>query len=149
LALAILIAGCGGSDEGSNGGQASVQEVNAACKASDKKAVSEIKKAYRTATANGVSSEREGIQLEASVLVPVLIAEAESQLAAIDSLEVPDGEEAQVRRILDAYRSWIKKAKGTPFKVVVANDVYNHARELVGKYGLRECGLNPFEEPTP
>jgi hypothetical protein len=145
LVLGLLIAGCG-SDGGSGGGQASAQQVDAACKANNKRTASEIRKAYSAAKANGLlGSERDEIKLEVSVLVPMLIAEAESQVTAISSLEVPEEDAAQVKQILGAYQTWIEKAEGTPFKVVVANDVYNQAREKAGEYGLEQCGVNPFE----
>jgi hypothetical protein len=145
LIFGLLVAGCG-SDSAGSSGQKSVQEVNVACKASNKKTASEIKNAYIVGRKNGVlGSERKEIQLEVTVLIPIAIGGAQSQVAAIDSLEVPSGDEAQVKQILEAYRTWIEKAKATPFKMVVANDIYNKARERAGKYGLDQCEVNPFE----
>lgn len=142
LVLGLLAAGCGSSSDGSGGGQASAQQVNTECLAGNKKVAFELKKDYSDAEP---STEKEEIQLEVSVWVPALIAHAESQILAISSLEVPEEDEAEINRILDAYRSWIAKAKATPFKIVVANDVYTEARELAGKYGLAKCAEDPFE----
>jgi hypothetical protein len=143
LVFGLLVVGCGGSD--GVGGEASAKQVNADCLANTKKAVAGLKKAYRAAYAEGFASEREEIQFEVSVLMPMLIADAESQAEAIRSLDVPGGDETDVEGILSAYRQWIEKSTGTPLKVVVANDIYNEARARARKYGLAKCGVNPFD----
>jgi hypothetical protein len=149
LAIAGLLAGCGDSEDSADAAPskaAFVKEMNATCKASREKAGDEILKAYNTAEIKGAASEAEGIQLEVQVFVPILIDNAKADAAKLESLGAPDGDEEQAEAMAKAYDDWIKKAKGTPFKVVVANDVYNEARELAGKYGLQECAISPFEE---
>jgi hypothetical protein len=77
------------------------------------------------------------------------LADAEAQTRAIRSFDPPSGDEEQVRAILAAYRKWIERAKQSPLRTVVANDVYNEARALAKSYGLVECGMNPYEASGP
>jgi hypothetical protein len=146
LFLGLLAAGCG-----SGGGSESVSrkefahQANAICSKVNGKAASELQKAYKSPPLNHVKTEAEGIRGEVTILVPILITEAERVSRDIGNLGVPDGEETLVNSMLGAYDAWIKKAKATPLRVVVANDIFNHARELTGKYGLSECGLTPYQ----
>jgi hypothetical protein len=175
LALVLFAAGCGGDDDSGASGatgtetaanpesggdsddavasdpaenEAFQEEANAVCLKSGSKARAAILRAYDTPRLKKASTEAEGIQLEVSLFVPILITDAEARVKGISALEPPSGEEAQVQEILDSYRAWIDKASGTPLKIVIANDVYNEARELSGKFPLVKCGLSPFEEPT-
>lgn len=143
LVLGLLAAGCGGGgSSGGSGGDATAQQVDVKCKAANSKVAVQLLNTLRKAKPK---SEQEEIHLEVTQWVPVLIAGAEAELLAIESLEVPEGKQAEVKRILDAYRQWMLKARSRPFKVVVANDVYKQARELAKKYGLADCGEDPFE----
>lgn len=143
LATGILAGGCGGDE-----GAATVRQLNAICQAHNRKAAAEILQVYDDPRVKRANSKREAISLEANLLFPILLVDAEAQARAIRSSHVPSSDEEQVNAILAAYRGWINRVKQAPLKAVVANDVYNEARELAGSYGLPKCGLNPFEVRT-
>jgi hypothetical protein len=163
LVLALLAAGCGGgggsgSASGAEGGAADAEgsssekeefeaQVNPVCEKSNAKTRAAIIHAYGTPAVTSAKNEADAINYEVTIFVPLLIKDAEARLAAIQASEPPSGEEAEVKKIEDAYRAWIQKASNTPLKIVIANNIYNDARELSGKFPLVKCGLNPFEEP--
>jgi formiminotetrahydrofolate cyclodeaminase len=163
LVLALLVAGCGGSDDGGSasgaeGGTASAEgsspekeefaaEVNPTCEKSNQKTYNAIVHAYGTPKVTKAKTEADAINYEVNIFVPLLIKDAEARLAAIQAATPPSEEEEEVKAIEDAYQAWIHKASNTPLKIVLANDIYNDARELSGKFPLVKCGLSPFEEP--
>jgi uncharacterized membrane protein len=144
LVLGLLVTGCGGSSSQ----DATAQEVNALCLASNKKAATAAYKVLQEQNHGPRITEREGIQRSARTLIPILVVDAEAQVDAVGSLEVPSGDEAQVKAIISAYRAWIDKAKKTPVKIVYAGDNFEKPRELAEKYGLAECAVNPLQEPN-
>ena len=148
-ALGLAGLGCGGGDDEADGPsrKAFVNQVNAVCLKSNKKAAREIVNAYERADVRTASTEKEAIRLEVAIFVPVLLEAAKVQLSELKGLEAPSGDEAEVEEIVRAYEKWIDEAKGAPFQVVIANDVYNDARELARKYGLAKCAISAFEEP--
>jgi hypothetical protein len=143
--IGVAIVGCGGSDDAAISQQNFARQSNAICSKINKEAAGEVKKAFEGPELAGASSEGDGIRGEVTVIVPILIAEAEAQHKGLASVGMPDGQEAAVEAILGAYTTWIKKAKTSPLKIVLANDIYNDARELAGKAGLAKCRQTPFE----
>jgi hypothetical protein len=141
LALAIAT-GCGGSDDISK--EDFAQQANAACKKANDKAAAEFSKLLAGPEFEEAKSEAAGIRAEVTELVPVLIDEAKTQRSKMEELGLPKDGEAEIEAMLDAYSSWIKKAEASPLKIVIANDIFNQARELAKKQGLQECSLTPF-----
>jgi hypothetical protein len=144
--IGLLAAGCGGGDEGGDPKEFA-RQGNAVCVEGNTKAGSEILAAYASPKLKKAKSEREAINLEVNVFVPILIRDAETQLAGIDSLDMPSGDDEEVEAILNAYKRWLKKAEVTPLQVVLANDIFNDARKMSREYGLVKCADTPYEEP--
>jgi hypothetical protein len=142
--LAALAAGCGGEDE-SAARAALLRRLNASCLVHNRVAAAQILKVYDNPRVKRANSERRAINLEVSLFAPIVLADAEAQARAVRSVDMPSGDEEPLNAILDAYRAWIERAKRSPLRTVVANDVYNEARELARGYGLVKCGLSPFE----
>jgi hypothetical protein len=145
LVIGVAIGGCGGSSDATLSKGQFVRQSNALCLTSNETAAGKIEKALKQPEFANAKSEGEGIRAEVSQLVPILITEAEAQHQGINDLGMPDGQEAEVEAILAAYTAWIDKAKSSPMKIVVANDIYNKARELAGKAGLEKCQQTPFQ----
>jgi hypothetical protein len=143
--LALAFSGCGESDDGNISKQGFARQANAICLSSNKEAAAEIQQAFKRPEFAQAKSAKEVVQIEASHLVPILINEAEAQHKGINNLEVPSGEEEQIDSTLSAYIVWIKLAKEDPVKIVKTNDIFNQARELAEKSGLKKCGQTPFE----
>jgi len=146
MLVALVVAGCGSSDDGGDS-QTFVKEANLICTKGNEVAGAKIVKAYERPDIKESNSEKDAISLEVSVLVPYLIEDAETQLEGIKGMDAPGGDEEEIEAITTAYEDWIEKAKATPFKIVVANDIYNDARDLNRKYGLKKCAETGFEAP--
>ena len=138
--------GGGGAEAASTGKAAFTAKANAICLKSNTKTKAELFRAYKAAEAKGIDSEREGKELEANVILPIVVADAEAQADGIRALDIPSGDEEQVEAILAAYQDWIDRAKQDPQKTSEAGETFSDARELAGKYPLVKCGLSPFEE---
>ncbi len=115
------------------------------CLKNNTKTAAELVHAYKKAEAEGVNTEPEGLKLEETVILSILVANAEAQKNGIGSLTPPSGDEAQIEAILDAYQAWIDEAKANPHKTSRAGETYEKARVLAGKYPLVKCGLSPYE----
>jgi hypothetical protein len=149
LALGLLV-GCGGSDSNDDGAsrEAFIRQANAVCFKANSEAGSKIFESYETPEVKQ-ATEADAINLEVNLYVPILKKDAQSQHDGIAALEAPSDEEEKVETLLESYKAWLKKADDVPLKIVVSNDIYNHARELAGKMGLAKCEQTPFEEPYP
>jgi hypothetical protein len=148
LILGLLVAGCGGSGDDEGASRADfVRQANAVCFKANSKAGSSIVSTYDLAKVRESNSESEAIDFEVNLFVPILLKDAESQMEGIAALEVPSGEEEKVEALLGSYKAWVKKADTVPLKIVIANDIYNSAREMAGKMGLDKCEQTPYEEP--
>jgi len=152
LILGLVATGCGGGSDGDDGdGGASkaafVRQGNAICFKANSKAGSGILSTYDLKKVRHASTESEAIDFEVNLFVPILMEDAESQLKGIKALDVPSGEEVRVKTLLSSYEAWLEKADTVPLKVVIANDIYNDARELAGKLGLAKCEQTPYESP--
>jgi hypothetical protein len=145
----LFIVSRGGDERQSERTRAALRQLNGVCLARNKKAASEFLQAYDDPRVKRANSEREAIDLEVKLFVPILLADAEAQARAIRNTDMPSDGEEQVEAILDAYRGWIDRTKQAPLKSVMANDVYNEARDLARSHGLLECGVSPYEVRIP
>jgi hypothetical protein len=142
-----LLAGCGGGDEEDGPSRAAfIRDANAICFKANSKAGAKFVTSYEDPRWENVS-DNEGRKLEGEIFIPILVQEAKAQQEGISALGVPSGEEEKVETLIKAYEAWLKEAEEQPVKVAIANNMYNHARELAGKMGLDKCEQTPFEEP--
>ncbi len=137
--------GGGSTEAASPEKSAFTKKAEVICLKNNTKTAAELVHAYKKAEAEGVNTEPEGLKLEETVILPILVANAEAQKNGIGSLAPPSGDEAQIKAILDAYQAWIDEAKANPKKTSRAGETYEKARVLAGKYPLVKCGLSPFE----
>jgi hypothetical protein len=146
LVAGALVAGCGsGGNEETVRKAAFSRQADGVCLKVNKEAAAELKKAYESPPLSNVKTEAEGIRGEVTVLVPILITQAEAASAGLGKLEAPEGDRSSIDSLQSAYADWIKKAKATPLRIVIANDIFNRARKQAVKYGLAKCGATPFD----
>lgn len=147
LAAVLFAAGCGGGGDSSGDSEAFIKQANAVCVKSNEVAGEKILTAYNLPNVGAANEETDALSLETKIFMPILIEDAEAQLAGIKALEAPGGDEDEVEAILNAYEEWLERANGSTRQVVVASDMFNEARKLAGEYGLVKCELTPYEEP--
>lgn len=144
ILVGALAAGCGSESEGAEHKEFASQ-ANAICEEAGKRAASEFKALYARPKAKQPKTEAKTIEDEVKHWVPVLAKEAKAQRDGIQELDPPSGGEKQLEAILAAYGEWLQKADATPLQVVIANDLYDNARELAGKLGLARCEETAFQ----
>ena len=89
-----------------------------------------------TAKKDPAPAEVERIALE--IVVPAL----ESEVAAIGALGAPEGDEEQVKAILDATKAGIAEVEADPQALLDgAPDSLRRAETLASQYGARQCGI--------
>ncbi len=143
ILLALLMARCG-SGEAVDHNSAAFKRLNAACAAHNRRAAARLFEVYDEPRVKRADSEGKAINLEVEFILPILLADAESQARAFRAFDAPPEDRKRVDAILDAYRAWISKARRSPQKTVLENNTYNKARNLAGTYGLADCKASPF-----
>ena len=134
FALAALIAGCGGDDEGSGSGEPLtkaefLEQGNAIC--------AEGNEAINAAAGDlNQNSPPEEIQAFAS---ETLVPEVQNQIDGLRGLSPPEGDEATVEAILDAAQEANDQVEEDPSAITSNEDPFNEANDLASEYGLQEC----------
>ena len=135
-ASVLLLAACGssGSDTTATITKAAfLKQGNAICANGNK----EIDQASKNLGQNGEQPSQ--AQLEKFVNETVLPS-VEKQVAALEALPVPSGDEDQVQAILDAANQGIDQGKQDPTSLTGNSDPFAKASQLANEYGLTECG---------
>ncbi|MDQ3729947.1 MAG: hypothetical protein M3355_10205 [Actinomycetota bacterium] len=144
LAVAALAAGCGGDDD--EGGFSPVvsepvskleflRQADEICVSTE----SQIEAAADdlvTAKKDPKPAEVERVALE--IVVPAL----ESEIAAIGALGAPEGDEEEVKAILDATEQGIAEIEADPQALLDGvPESLSRAEKLSSQYGSRQCGI--------
>ena len=138
MAIAIVAAGCGGSDSDSLSKAEYIKQGDALCK----KGSGEIEKEVETyARENNISlkSEPSEEQLEA-ISEDVVIPAVQSQLDGLKDLGTPSEDEAKSNEVLDALEAGIEKGEEDPGAFVEGKGTLGKANELAEEFGFKVCG---------
>lgn len=141
LALGLVASGCGGSDDSSSDATTTpsptkaefLQKGNAICDAANAQLQADFE-------ALGTNQPTQA-QLE-QVVADKLVPSVEGQIADLRALGAPDGDEDQVKAILDAAGAGIAKVKADPALIASngSHDPLKESNELANAYGLTGCG---------
>lgn len=139
LALALLAApGCGsGGSDSSTSPQtkaAFVKQAEAACAA---RKAEEIK-AFSAYTVKSQQQNLSG-QAQARFVVDGALQPIEALARELRELGGPDGDEAQVAEIVDAFESVVEEGHQDPAKTLSSESPYRRADKLAAAYGLKGC----------
>ena len=144
LAVAALIAGCGGDED--DGGFSPVvsgpvskleflRQADEICVSTESR-IEAAADDLVTAKKDPAPAEVESVALE--IVVPAL----ESEVAAIGALGAPEGDEAEVQAILDATEAGIAEIEADPQALLDgAPESLRRAEMLASRYGSRQCGI--------
>jgi hypothetical protein len=135
LALALVIAGCGGGDETTalTKGQF-LKQGNEICKQQTEKRNAEIRKAIegKDQTKLLPLAQREKLVLET---LPAY-AEVPKRLQALGA---PEGDEKEVEAITTAMEEAVKSVEADPKAALESTKQFFKASKLASEYGLEEC----------
>jgi hypothetical protein len=158
----ILLGGCGGGDDGGNGGTAEtpskeaqapttqtteteqgaltkaqfVKLADAICGRNFQTRSSELLKFARKVKSETQETAERAV---AEIFLPTYHRELK-ELEALAVRGTPEGDEAQVTAILEAFAESVEEAEANPVVVVSgANKPLEEARRLASEYGLKNC----------
>jgi hypothetical protein len=137
--VAVVIAGCGGSNDTSTTSAAKtafLKKANAICAAGNRRINAANERTFGDQQGTSADVER---FVEASLLPAVQL-----QVNQIRALAAPPGDEAEVKKMLDTAQEDIDTAKSDP--ELLANDqpVFKDATGLASDYGLIACSSTNF-----
>jgi hypothetical protein len=144
-AIALIVAGCGGGDDSTTEGDASltkaefVKQADGICKEANSELTVEFQKFSKE---NNLPEGKEPTKEQGEELVEeVLIPNVQQQSEDIRELGAPSGDEDRVAAILDALDQGIEEAEEDPAALLDAqDDTFDKANELAADYGLKVCG---------
>jgi len=154
----LLVAGCGGDDDGGGttgtGGQITVEakslskaefieRADEICRARTEKVEAEFN-AFLKRNADLGSSRAEQGAAAKEVVETIYLPAGEEQIDRIASLGAPEGDEQQIVSLLEAIRKGMDEAEDHPLRFVRALSIdykpFAEAEELAAAYGFSECG---------
>lgn len=151
LAIALIAAGCGSSDESSgddgSGDTASVstkaeliEQGDAICTKGLKQIRTEVTEYMKDKNINiraGISNTQYA-QIEGAVFLPGI----QQQVDEVRALGAPSGEEDEVNAILDAFDEALVEAAKDPAVLFEGPNPLAKPNQMAEKYGFKSCGNN-------
>ena len=145
--LALIAAGCGGSDEGTTDTSTTpaltkaefIKQANEICGRTNKQFEDEFERfAEKEATSQSQQLNRSQLRKAAETLFIPIIGQ---QLEEIRALGAPQGDEQQVDKILSSAEKALEEARQDPTVLFVEDaGPFVEANKLATAYGLDKCG---------
>jgi ABC-type lipoprotein release transport system permease subunit len=133
LALAVIGAGCGSSDDDSGTSSLTKSEWIAKADAICQQGNQEIEQAAQQQFGNQKPSAADVQQFATGTALP----NTQTQINKIRALGAPSGDEDQVNKILDTVQADIDKAKSAGD---IEESTFADGNALAKQYGLKVCG---------
>ena len=137
LMAASVAAGCGSSSSDNSTSTASltkaewIAKADAICQAGN----AETNAAGKQQFGNQKPSQAQIQQFATATIIP----NVESQIAKIQALGAPAGDEQQVNTLISTAKADVEKAKSDP-SLVTQGNAFAEANRLAQQYGLKVCG---------
>ena len=147
LAMAIVVAGCGSSDDDSGTTDVSVtvtkeqliKQGDTICKQGNEEIEDGFERFMKEndIPENQEPSDEQGVEIVETVLVPNL----KTQSELIRGIGIPEGDEEQVEAMLDSLDGAIETAEEDPEALFEEDtDPFADANEKAQEYGFTQCG---------
>jgi hypothetical protein len=152
LALGLLVAGCGSSDDSTtgstDGGETStasitkpelIKQGDAICTAGNE-AIEE--EADEFAEENGIDTENPTTEQQEEVVAEVIAPAVAAQAEEIDALGAPSGDEEEIAAIVSGVEKAAEEVEDDPSLIVEEEGAgpFTEANELATDYGFKVCG---------
>jgi hypothetical protein len=134
LVVALLIAGCGDSEESSLTKAEFVKQANAACKEHADERNELFQKVSKTIKASEVTKADQEMLID-----EVLIPPYEKNIESIEDLGAPEGDEEKVENITEEMEKAIEKIEANPLVALRSTIQFAGANAALSKYGLDAC----------
>jgi hypothetical protein len=143
LASALLVAGCGSSDDDSTKTALTKQQFIAQADAICKQGNKEIEEGFESfAEQNDIPKNQEPSKAQGKEIVEtVIVPSIDSQVEGIRALGFPSGDEDELSAMLDSLDEAVEEAEEDPEALFAAkSDPFGKPNELAQNYGLKTCG---------
>lgn len=143
VALAVVVAGCGSSDDETTTDETVtltkaefIKQGDAICQKGNDQSE---KEAEEFAEENDFDLEKASNEQLEEAVSEVLVANLRGQLDELEALGAPEGDEEQVEEIIDSLEGATDEIEDDP-SVVFGGDVLKEPGELAQDYGFKVCG---------
>jgi ABC-type glycerol-3-phosphate transport system substrate-binding protein len=144
LALALVVAGCGSSDDGTDTTASAALTKSELIKQGDEicekgnKAIE--KEAEEFAEDNDVDTEEPTKEQQEEVIVDVVAPGVRQQVEEISDLTPPSGDEAKIEAMVAAVEEGSDELESDPAKLIEGENPLGKGSKLARSYGFKECG---------
>lgn len=144
MALALLIASCGDSSDGSDGDSESavskpvfVKQADAICENLNKQYVQDYKQFAKANEIENFPSSDQGVEISEQIYIPLV----EQRVTALRELDPPSGDEERVEAILIATEDGVAVAHKDMTAVTQSStNIFAKSLKLSRDYGFKVCG---------
>ena len=135
LILVLVAAGCGSSSKSTPALTKAefLKKGNAICKNGNQQINAAAKKTFPK---NKKPSQAQLTQFATRTLAPTIQAE----ISGVKALGAPQGDEAQVKAMVDSAQAALDKGKKNPALLAGNNNLFAQSNKLTKAYGLTACG---------
>jgi hypothetical protein len=143
VAIAVVVAGCGGSDDSSDTTALTKQQFIAQADAICKQGNKEIEEGLESfAKENDIPQNQEPSKAQGKEIVEtVFVPSIDNQAEEIRALGAPSGDEDEISALLDSLDESIEEAEEDPEALFGSkSDPFAKPNELAKDYGLEVCG---------
>jgi hypothetical protein len=148
LVGALLIAGCGSSDNSESTASLSkaqfLKQGNAICEEGSKNINSEFEEFSKENNLSETKEPPKAVQEEA--VEQILIPSINSQIEEVKALGTPEGDEGELEKLITAEEEVVEEAEEDPISLFGTSAKQKEANKLANEYGLTACGEEGGEE---
>ena len=146
LALGLLVAGCGSSDDSTTDSSTAsltkaqfIKQADAICEKAGDEIEGEVE---AFAEENDISTDKEpSDEVKEEIVTEVIVPNIEEQAEGIAALGAPSGEEDQVGAIVEGIETAASETSEDPSAVVTGGEgAFEGVNEEAKEYGLKVCG---------
>jgi hypothetical protein len=145
LALGLLVAGCGSSDDSSEENTSSltkaefIKQADAICEKAGDEVEVEVE---AFAEENDIPTDKEpSDEVKEEIVIEVLVPNIEEQAEGIAALGAPSGEEEQVDQIVEGIETAASETSEDPSSVISGDDgAFKGVNKEAKEYGFKVCG---------
>jgi hypothetical protein len=146
LAVAALVAGCGGGDDSSTTTVSKavfIKKVDAVCKNGTERMQRAVLKFLKEGREQGGEIKRPSTDQSVKLVGAVIVPSVQKEIKEIKALGVPSGDEEKVEAIVGALEEGVETAEDDPQAVVKGSSdvIFGIASRIAGEYGIAGCSV--------
>jgi len=138
-AIALIVAGCGSSDDDSSLTKAEfVKQADAICTKGDKQDEKEFEDFAKEHNLSEGKEPSKEVQEEA--VQDIVVPGVRQQIEEIDELAAPEGDEAKIEAVVTAVEDGLDELEDDPTLLFKGKNPLGEGSKLAKEYGMTKCG---------